>query len=104
MRHQLNSVLNKADGIYQIGALVGLRALLPRFWNVESRNGPFVLNLIDMHQSNIFVDDDWNITHLIDFAFAPVCPVQMAGVPFWLSNHDVDDLHGPAELEEYKAL
>lgn len=103
MRYQLNSILNKRDGIFQLSALVGLRALLPRFWNQFSRSGPFVLTLPDMHQSNIFVDDDWNVTRLIDLEFAPVQPVQMAHVPMWLSGQGVDELEGP-HLDEYATM
>ncbi|CAD0112141.1 unnamed protein product, partial [Aureobasidium uvarum] len=101
MTHQKNSILSVNDGINQLSALVGLRALLPHFWNQESRNGPFVLSLPDLHASNIFVDDDWNIISLIDLEFAPVVPVQMVQVPHWLSNRGVDQLDGP-EREIYK--
>jgi hypothetical protein len=71
MRHQPNSILSEEDGIYQLSALVGLRDLLPRFWD-RSASGSFVLDLADLHQSNIFVDEDWNVTRLINLEFAPV--------------------------------
>jgi hypothetical protein len=32
----------------------------------ERRNGPFYLQLTDLHASNIFVDENWNIAYLID--------------------------------------
>ena len=103
MRHQLNSILSNNDGIYQLSALTALRSLLPRFWDQHSRSGPFVLTLADLHQSNIFVDEEWNVTRLIDLEFAPVRPVQMAHVPSWLSNRGVDELDGP-DLDEYEVL
>lgn len=103
MRHQLNSILSKNDGIYQLSALTALRALIPRFWDQHSSNGPFVLTLPDMHQSNIFVDDEWNVTRLIDFEFAPVRPVQMSCVPSWLSGRGVDELEA-SDLDAYKVL
>jgi len=102
MRYQPNSILGKNDGIYQLSALIGLRALLPRFWDRDCE-GPFVLTLTDLHQSNFFVDDDWNITRLIDLEFAPVRPIQMVRVPSWLNSRSIDELNGPY-LEEYKAL
>lgn len=101
MTYQMNSILSVDDGVYQLTALVGLRALLPHFFNKESRNGPFILSLPDLHASNIFVDADWNITSIIDLEFAPVVPVQMVHVPYWLTNQGVDQIHGP-ELEVYK--
>ena len=62
-----------------------------------------MLTLPDMHQSNIFVDDDWNVVSVIDFEFAPVQPQQLVGVPHWLSGKSIDELVGP-ELDEYQAL
>ena len=101
MTHQMNSILDEDDGVQQLSALVGLRALLPHFWDLESRQGPFVLSLPDLHASNIFVDDDWNIVSIIDLEFAPVVPIQMVHVPHWITDKGVDELHGP-ELEVYK--
>lgn len=101
MTHQMNSILSVNDGVHQLTALVGMRALLPHFWNLESRKGPFVLSLPDLHASNIFVDDDWNIVSIIDLEFAPVVPIQMVQVPHWLTDKGIDEIHG-AELETYK--
>jgi hypothetical protein len=103
LRYQPNSILSKDDGIYQLAALTTLRALLSRFWDNGSSNGPFVLTLADMHRSNILVDDDWNITRLIDLEFAPVRPIQMAQVPYWLTGMGCDQLTG-TNLTEYKVL
>jgi hypothetical protein len=103
LRHQPNAILGKRDGVFQLSALTALRALFPKFYNQTSRNDPFVLTLPDLHQSNIFVDDDWNVVSIIDFEFAPVQPQQMVGVPQWLSGKSVDELIGP-DLDEYKLL
>lgn len=102
LRFQPNSILRRPDGIFQLSALVALRALLPVFWNQDSWNDAFVLTLPDLHQSNIFVDD-WNIVGVIDFEFAPVQPQRMVNVPHWLSGKSIDELVGPS-LDEYKAL
>ena len=103
LRFQPNSILGRPDGIFQLSALVALRALLPVFWGQDSRGDAFVLTLPDLHQSNIFVDNDWNIVGVIDFEFAPVQPQQLVNVPHWLSDKGIDELVGPA-LEEYKGL
>ncbi|RMY57572.1 hypothetical protein D0863_12588 [Hortaea werneckii] len=103
LRHQPNSILGRPDGIFQLSALTALRALLPKFWTRSLRDGPFVLTLPDLHQSNIFVDEEWNIVGVIDFEFAPVQPQQMIGVPHWLSGKSIDELEGSA-LDEYKEL
>lgn len=92
MRHQLNAILSRPDGIYQLSALTALKALLPKF----SQKGPFVLTLADLHQSNLFVDDERNIVGVIDFEFVSVQPIQMTCVSSWLSNLSVEQLTGPA--------
>lgn len=103
MRHQPNAILSEADGLYQLSALSALRIMLPRFWDQNSRNGPFVFSFTDLHQSNIFVDEHWNVTSLIDLEFACVQPIQMTCIPTWLNGRGVDQLDGP-DLEEYSQL
>jgi hypothetical protein len=103
LRKQPNSILGRPDGIFQLSALAALRALQPVFWGQKSRTDKFVLTLPDLHQSNIFVDDNWNIVSVIDFEFAPIQPQQMVGVPHWLSGKGFDELVGP-DLDEYKEL
>lgn len=103
LRYQPNSILGRPDGIFQLSALTALRALLPKYWTQSLQNGPFVLTLPDLHQSNMFVDDEWNIVGVIDFEFAPVQPQQTVGVPHWLSDKSIDELVG-TELDEYKEL
>ncbi|KAI5273016.1 hypothetical protein E4T47_03812 [Aureobasidium subglaciale] len=96
MRHQPNAILDK------LSSLVALRALVPHFFDQTSRHGPFVLSLVDMHQANIFVDDDWNIVCLIDLEFAPVGPIQMTRVPNWLTDRAIDHMKS-SKLDEFKA-
>lgn len=99
--HQSNSILSINDGTHQLAALVGMRALLPRFFTNQSDSGPFVLTLPDLHKSNIFVDDDWNVTGVIDLEFAPVVPQEMVTVPAWLTDRGVDELEGE-NLEQFR--
>jgi hypothetical protein len=54
--------------------------------------GPFVLQLTDLHSSNIFVDDDWNIVAIIDLEFMCALPPRMINVPYWLSVDNIDDI------------
>jgi len=74
-----------------------MRALLPRFFTTQSDSGPFVLSLPDLHKSNIFVDDDWNVTGVIDLEFAPVVPQEMVMAPAWLTDCGVDELEGAVQ-------
>ncbi|CZT21301.1 uncharacterized protein RCC_07164 [Ramularia collo-cygni] len=98
MEHQPNSILDRDDGVSQLSALVGLRAIFPRLFNARLNRGHFVMNFTDMHQSNIFVDKDWNITRLIiDLEFAYSAPIELVHVPAWLTGRGVDQLYGQNE-------
>ncbi|KAK3382274.1 hypothetical protein B0T24DRAFT_5115 [Lasiosphaeria ovina] len=107
IRHQPNSIYSQEDGEAQLSALATMRALLPKLTSRRLRGGPFVLTLTDLHQSNIFVDDDWHITRLIDLEWACVRPIEMLSPPTWLSSAGVgksalgiDELVGE-ELDSY---
>jgi len=78
-----------------------MRALLPLFFTTQSESDPFVSSLPDLHKSNIFVDDDWNVTGVIDLEFAPVVPQEMVTAPAWLTDCGVDELEGEY-LEQFK--
>ncbi|GAB7341258.1 hypothetical protein MBLNU457_7533t1 [Dothideomycetes sp. NU457] len=103
IRHVANSVNDVQDGQLQLGVLALMRAVSHHFVSRELRSGPFVLMLTDAHQSNVFVDDDWNITSLIDLEWACVRPLEMLHPPHWLSNKCVDELMGE-ELVAYDNL
>lgn len=66
IRDQPNSIREQFDGQAQLSTLTAMRALIPQFANRDLRHGPFVLTLTDLHQSNIFVDNEWHIKYLID--------------------------------------
>lgn len=72
--------------------LVIMRGLIPHFTNRKFRNGPFVLRLTDLHQSNIFVDDDSNVKCLIDLDWACSLPVETMRPPYWLTGYAADEL------------
>nr|POE47132.1 hypothetical protein CFP56_00464 [Quercus suber] len=103
MRYQLNSLLDRNDGISKLSSIVGLRAILPQLYKSRLTRETFTMNFPDLHQSNIFVDEDWNISRIIDFEFAYSCPSELIHVPSWLTSRGVDQLDGPDE-EEYKIL
>ncbi|KAH8710096.1 hypothetical protein GQ44DRAFT_626978, partial [Phaeosphaeriaceae sp. PMI808] len=70
IRYMPNSIHNTVDGQHQLSALTMMRTLLRHFTDRSLRNGPFILMLTDLHQSNIFVDSDWHITAIIDLEWA----------------------------------
>lgn len=92
LRHQANAVNNMSDYIYQASALTAMQAAFPSFFTRELSRGPFTFTLTDLHQSNIFVDDDWHITSLVDLEWACSRPIEMIRTPTWLTNKAVDEI------------
>lgn len=78
-----------------------MRTLLFHFTNRKLRQGPFVYSLTGIHQSNIFVDSDWNIKCLVDLEWACSLPVETLRVSYWLTGCSLDNLTG-AHFEEFK--
>jgi hypothetical protein len=92
--HQPNSANDGPDCRGQMGALVSMRSLLHHFIDHDLRQGPFLLILTDIHQSNYFVDDEWNIRYIIDLEWACSRPAEMQRVPYWLTSQSIDSLLG----------
>ncbi|KNG83006.1 hypothetical protein ANOM_009588 [Aspergillus nomiae NRRL 13137] len=100
LRHQLNAVNDVQDGLFQMAALTVMRAVRHIFFRGDLRRGPFLISFTDLHQSNIFVDENWNITCLVDLEWACSRPAEMIHPPYWLSNQSVDGI----DLGEYESL
>lgn len=81
IRYQPNTINDTGDYIYQTSALATMRTVLPSFFKPERRRGPFAFTLTDLHQSNIFVDKQWNITCLVDLEWACTRPIEMLRTP-----------------------
>ncbi|KAJ9365557.1 hypothetical protein C8Q69DRAFT_293717 [Paecilomyces variotii] len=101
LRYQGNAVFSEDDARRQAVDLVLMRASLSQFTDRSLRDGPFVMHLTDMHSSNIFVDQDWNIKHIIDLEWACSLPLEHLLVPYWLTGKGVDQLTGP-EYERFE--
>lgn len=92
IRHQPNAINDSGDYLYQISALTAMRAISPLLLRRDLRRGPYIFMLTDIHQSNIFVNKDWNITSLVDLEWACSIPVEMVQPPYWLTDKAVDQL------------
>ncbi|KFY00309.1 hypothetical protein O988_03382 [Pseudogymnoascus sp. VKM F-3808] len=105
LRHQPNAITDIDDYIYQTSALTTMRTVLPSFFKRECLHGPFVFTLTDLHQSNIFVDKDWNITSLVDLEWASTRPVEMLRTPTWLTGKACDEIaeEGQEEYDKVRA-
>ncbi|KKZ63773.1 hypothetical protein EMCG_01877 [[Emmonsia] crescens] len=92
IQHQPNAINDLGDYIYQTSALAAMRAIFPLFFRRDLRRGPFTFMLTDLHQSNIFVDENWHITSLVDMEWACSLPIEMVQPPHWLTNKGVDQI------------
>ncbi|ODA76920.1 hypothetical protein RJ55_07436 [Drechmeria coniospora] len=71
-----------------------LRTMTGHFVQKESRNGPFCVQLTDVHPGNILVDDNWNVTCIFDLGEMCSLPREMVSVPYWLTGCSISQLHG----------
>ncbi|KAK2589871.1 hypothetical protein QQS21_012446 [Conoideocrella luteorostrata] len=102
--HQPNAIHDREDGESQLAALAALRAIMHIFISPEKRHGPFYLTLTDLHQSNIFVDEQWNIRTIIDLEWAHAKPIEMQVPPHWLTSRAVDGFYDADAIAEYDAI
>ncbi|KAM3528087.1 hypothetical protein MY4038_006045 [Beauveria bassiana] len=66
MYAESNVIFDVEDGQRQLAACAGMRAVMRHFVDPGTRDGPLYLTLNDLIQSNIFVDEQWNVTSIID--------------------------------------
>ena len=102
LREQPNAMLDIEDGRRQMAAIVALRATMHHFIDPDFRQGPFFLTLNDLHQNNIFVDEEWNISTIIDLEWAHTLPAEMQTPPYWLTSKAVDGFKQLSHLQEYE--
>jgi hypothetical protein len=79
-----------------------MQATFPLVFDRNLRRGPFVFFLTHLHQSNIFVDDDWHITSLVDLEWACSLPVEMVQPPHWLARERAFDCIVSEEYDPFR--
>jgi hypothetical protein len=87
MRDQPNAAEGEDDAIGQLATVVVLKAVKSHYVDRKLRDGPFVFQFTDLHECNIFVDDQYNITSIVDLEWSCSLPIEMHQPPFWLSGH-----------------
>ncbi|KAJ0419658.1 hypothetical protein BJY00DRAFT_324220 [Aspergillus carlsbadensis] len=100
LRHQPNAANSKQDCVYQMCALSAMQMISPRVFRRDLHRGPFAFGLTDLHQSNVLIDADWNVTCVIDLEWACARPIEMLHPPRWLTNQAVDEM----DAKEYGAV
>ncbi|KAM3551241.1 hypothetical protein ARSEF4850_007974 [Beauveria asiatica] len=81
---QPNAINSHEDALYQMTGFAGARLALPQLLREDLNHGPFVFALSDIHPDNIFVDENWNVTAIIDLEFACSWPIEFLQTPYWL--------------------
>ncbi|EFY84979.1 hypothetical protein MAC_08963 [Metarhizium acridum CQMa 102] len=89
---QPNVIASHEDAWYQMTSLAAAKLTIPQLFRDDLCNGPFVFSLTDLHRSNIFVDENWNITCIIDLEFACSWPVEFLQTPYWLGGGLIDEV------------
>jgi hypothetical protein len=94
-----NAIFDEKDCYSEMAAKVMLRALAHRYVRQDQRNGPFFLQLDDLHASNIFVDDDWNVACFIDLEWVCALPVENLSVPYWVTGCAINEIRKERFIE-----
>lgn len=89
---QLNAVYDESDCRRQMAVKAHLRVKSSEQTRREYCNGPFSLQLTDLHASNVLVDERWNVTGLIALEWMCALPLEMSAVPYWLTGCAIDQI------------
>ncbi|OAA69465.1 hypothetical protein ISF_02735 [Cordyceps fumosorosea ARSEF 2679] len=89
---QPNAIMNREDALNQMSSLMYAKTVLPQLLQSRYEEGPFVFALTDVHRSNIFVDEHWNISRIIDLEFACSWPIEFLQPPYWLDGRCIDEI------------
>ncbi|OAX80849.1 hypothetical protein ACJ72_04811 [Emergomyces africanus] len=68
----------------------------------EYNHGPFILMHGDLRPSNIVIDNNFNITSILDWEWSHTLPAQLFAVPpYWLTNREVAQIAKPLSSFAY---
>ncbi|KID95712.1 SET domain protein, partial [Metarhizium majus ARSEF 297] len=70
----------------------------------EYGDRPFCITLADLHQSNIFVNEQWNIQSIINLKWTFEKPIEMQVLPYWFTSKPVDGFYDADATAEYDAI
>lgn len=65
-----------------------IKVALPQSLDSALDNGPFLLSHTDLRETNIIVDDELNITGIIDWEWSAVIPRQLFMPPTWIAGEE----------------
>lgn len=91
-----NAVFDAESCRAEMACRVTFRAAAHHFVDAVRGEGPFRLRMDDLHASNVFVDDAWNVSSLVDLEWIAAQPADMLAAPYWLTGCDPGELEGEA--------
>ncbi len=66
----------------RLAALINIRLIFHYFINHDLSRWLFLFTLIDTHQSNIFINNNWRIKYLIDLEWTYSLPIEIQRFPY----------------------
>ena len=99
---QPNAVNDKRDCHFQMAVQALLRTVSHYYCGREQRYGPFVMQFSDLHASNLLVDENWNITGVIDLEWMCARPAGMVDVPYWITGLGIDEVGEEENFAAYQ--
>jgi Phosphotransferase enzyme family len=100
---QPNAVYDEEDCRGQMAVKALLRTVSHHYLDRRFRHGPYRIQHTDLHNSNIFVDSEWNLKYLIDLEWVCSLPVEMLAAPYWLTGRAIDQIQG-AHLDDFNEV
>lgn len=101
-RAQQNAVMDREDCYSQMAIQLIMKAMSHHYPDRTLRCGPFRMQYTDLHQGNLFVDDDWKIITLVDLEWICARSPQMIDIPYWItSKTSLDAVADPDHSCEY---
>ncbi|KIW76720.1 hypothetical protein Z517_09164 [Fonsecaea pedrosoi CBS 271.37] len=102
--HQPNSMNDEKDGRRQMSAVGLTRSIMPLVHQPQDRTRPGFPRShgsATVQQSNIFVNEWWQVENLIGLEWACSHPSEMLRPPYLLTGEKVDCLYGKTQLDRF---
>ncbi|KAL2366033.1 hypothetical protein RJZ56_001037 [Blastomyces dermatitidis] len=91
-----DSIVGEEDARHYRYSIWAGQGIVMEWVKQEYNHGPFILMHGDLRPSNIVIDDNFNITSILDWEWSHTLPVQLFAVPpYWLTNLQVAQIAEP---------
>jgi len=81
MKEQRNSVYDEEDALQKYVTAEVFRRIVPFYIDAQFTRGPFFLCHLDLHGSNIFINQNHEVEAIVDWEFASILPIEVASAP-----------------------